>query len=71
MADIIKSPEGMQRLVEAICRTAATDYLYSKKEKNVKDAEIFFKSDWFFELTGLDGKPILKRLDRIKRKEAV
>ena len=70
MADNIKSPDGVERLVQAICRNAATDYLYSKKEEHVVSAEKFFKSDWFFELTGLDGKSVLKRLDRMKRKEA-
>lgn len=60
---------GCLHLLEAMVRQASQDYLKFPVDSKVhKDAEEFFKSQYFFNLTGHDGRIILKRLDK-QRKE--
>ena len=65
---------GCVRLIEAIVRQAAKDYLRAAKCRNsrrraarMREAAGFFRSDYFRRLTGTDGEKILKRI----RKEAL
>ena len=53
---------GYYLLVEAIVKQAVKDINPRSKKRYRKDAERFFRSQWFVELTGLDGKEILKKL---------
>lgn len=73
---VTNDPYGL--LIAGICKQAAKDLnatRYDKvREKTVpnyrmrKDAEKFFLSNWFFELTGLDGKTILNKLSAMNHK---
>lgn len=61
--------QGCLHLLEALVKAASQDYLRSPEDSRVhKEAEQFFKSQYFFDLTGHDGRLILKRLDK-QRKE--
>ena len=51
---------GYWNLVTAIVIQARKDL---NNEKYASDARLFFRSNWFTELTGLDGKEILKKLE--------
>ena len=54
-----------ETLVEGICRQAAKDYLGKNKVQS-KDAERFFRSEWFVFLTDIDGERVLNMLQEIK-----
>ena len=59
--------EGCMRLVKAICAQAANDYRAVRhKERSIVKEEIesFFQSEYFEQLTGLDGGMILDRLKK-------
>ena len=57
--------QGCFYLVEAMVKAASDDYLKSPADSAVhKDAEKFFKSKYFTNLTGHDGRYVLKRLDK-------
>ena len=59
--------EGCMRLVKAICAQAANDYRAVRhRERSIVKEEIesFFLSDYFEQLTGLDGGMILERLKK-------
>ena len=62
-----------ERLAEAIVVTAAKDYREAARKlkrkrnnkaalKEVKEIEGFFRSDWFRQLSALDGEYILEKL---------
>lgn len=54
---------GCMRLVEAIVKQARADVLSAKPGSVVRrDAENFFRSEYFMGLTGFDGRPMLKVL---------
>lgn len=66
-------PQGLYDLVEAIVKTAMTDWrdamiaLSRNPEgtfaQNRKiDTEVFFLSDYFYDLTGLNGELVLNKL---------
>lgn len=56
-------PEGAANLIQAIIRQASKDVLNLPPSSWVRqDAINFFKSDYFKELTGLEGEPILNHL---------
>lgn len=66
--------EGAERLVDAIVRTAVRDWQSAKRilakypESYIADArrtecEKFFLSDYFYFLTGLNGKLVLDKLE--------
>ena len=55
--------DGAQTLVQEMVRAASWDVMHSPPGSRVRlDAEIFFRSDWFEKLTGLNGKQILQEL---------
>ena len=55
--------DAYERLVYAIVRLAVYDL--NGKVKCYRDsARRFFLSEWFTELTGLDGKDVLKQLGK-------
>lgn len=67
----------IKELIEAILEQAVDDYLYLKKRNkkigyrdnsqiSVKEIEVFFKSQYFNDLTGLDGKFIWKQLEEME-----
>ena len=66
---------GCECLIRAIVARAAEDYAIGRKaEKKHPEhgpsqlrisAQRFFSGSWFFELTGLDGKWFLQKLDRM------
>lgn len=61
--------QGCFYLIEAMVKAASRDYLSSPVDSKVhKDAERFFKSQYFTDLTGHNGKMVLARLDK-QRKE--
>lgn len=66
--------EGCIRLVEAIVKDAAEEYKCARREykknpfdqdakKHYERARRFFLSEYFFNLTNLDGKAVLNKLD--------
>lgn len=67
--------QGMQNLTEAIVKRAADDWqeaVKAQKRGNTvqchsrtrAECERFFLSDWFYELTGLNGRVVLKMLKK-------
>lgn len=68
------STEGAQNLVEAIVKRAVEDWrVAAEAQKKAKadrangrrlECERFFRSGYFFELTGLDGEALLKKLKK-------
>lgn len=57
--------KGYENLVVGIVKLAITDYKYGS-DKHKQDAEEFFKSDWFFDLTGFDGNYVIRQLKGVK-----
>lgn len=54
---------GAHLLLEGMVRQAAWDVLHSKPGNYVRiEAENFFRSAWFEQLTGLNGSLILQKL---------
>lgn len=67
---------GSLDLVKAIVKQAVKDWKFATKKlkenpkhlkaieykRTINECERFFKSDWFYELTGVDGSSILRRL---------
>lgn len=67
--------ECVESLANAIVLQAVKDYRevlrilkqYPRYEKAIKakeEIELFFQSAWFQTLSGLDGKPIMERLQK-------
>ena len=67
--------EGCMRLVEEICKLATQDYIAAKQslkmtpddkiaKHNYRVKRAFFESEYFENLTDLDGNSILDSLDR-------
>ena len=65
--------ENYRELSIAIIKQAATDFTKAAKKlqrnprnveakRLIRDAESFYTSDWCFELGGVDGKYILRKL---------
>jgi hypothetical protein len=55
-----------ENLSDAIIKRAVKDYRKAKKKKNTREVEEirrFFRSDWFTDLTGLDGDWMIYKLD--------
>lgn len=74
--------DGYQRLANAIIEQAAKDYrndsyilrtkapkskVYKKAVSDLKRIEQFFRSDWFKELTNIDGEWLLGKLQEERR----
>lgn len=57
----ILTDEGFLDLICGICEQARKDL---KDPVQRLDAERFFRSMWFYELTGLNGQAILEKLRR-------
>lgn len=63
-------PEGIHNLIEGIVQQAAHDFRQGMKTEaklhkpslQRADAEKFFRSNWFYNLTGLDGAYIVRRM---------
>ena len=62
---------GCMRLIEAVVRLAAEDYLRALRRlprpgavKTVRETTAFFRSDYFLRLTGADGKRILSKIKK-------
>lgn len=55
------TPDSYDLLIEAICRQAGKD-LKSRSYWIKVDAMDFFRSEWFEELTGMDGEMIIQHL---------
>ena len=63
-------PEGIHNLIEGIVKQAAHDFRQGLKTEaklhkpslQRMDAEKFFRSNWFYNLTGLDGAYIVRRM---------
>lgn len=67
--------EGCLMLVEAIVRNAAQEYVCARRDykknpfdkdakRHYEQARRFFLSEYFFNLTDLDGKAVLEKLDQ-------
>ena len=61
--------DNYERLAEAIIMRAVIDYRKSKDEEVKKSIEQFFRSEWFYVLTRLDGEMLIKRLRREEGKK--
>lgn len=56
-------PQGAENLVQAIVNRAITDYMHAPESSGLRqDAAKFFLSEWFEQLTGFNGKDVLKKL---------
>ncbi len=66
--------DGCIALVEAIIKDAAQEYICARREykknpfdkdakKHYEQSRRFFLSEYFFNLTDLDGKAVLEKLD--------
>lgn len=73
--------KGLENLVCGIVKTAVDDWKKAKRRLRkcpistiaqgvVIDCEQFFKSDYFYNLTGMDGHEFLKRLKEQELGEA-
>lgn len=59
------SDEGYINLVNAIVSRARSDIMYNKPGSSERiDAEAFFRSPWFEQLTGGDGRAALDTIYR-------
>lgn len=57
-------PDGARNLIQAIVDRAIWDYKSTPKDgESRQEIAQFFLSEWFEQLTGLDGKIALKRLE--------
>lgn len=57
-------PDGMQMLITAIVQQAVTDFHDSKPFSTERqEVERFFRSCYFDQLTNLNGRAILKKLN--------
>lgn len=65
--------KGVNNLIYAIVKKAVDDWKNAKRRARrnpgnklvqgiITDCEQFFRSDYFYNLTGMDGKEFLKRL---------
>jgi hypothetical protein len=65
--------EPYQNLADAIILQAVKDYRYALKKLNKQpkhknaqslknDLEMFFRSDWYRELTSVDGETLIKKI---------
>ena len=54
--------ENYERLAIAIIKQAVIDYRKSKDEETRKSIERFFRSEWFYALTDVDGEILIKKL---------
>lgn len=72
--------KGLENLVCGIVKKAVDDWRKAKRRLRkcptsqmaqgiVIDCETFFKSDYFYNLTGMDGKEFLKKLKEQSLKE--
>ena len=73
--------KGLDNLICGIVKTAVDDWKNAKRrlkkcptatkaEWIVTDCETFFKSEYFFNLTGMNGSEFLKRLEEQELGEA-
>lgn len=63
-------PNGYNNLVRAIVRQARDDVMSHKPDNWIRqDAENFFLSEYFEQLTNLDGFEILNKLSRMYEEE--
>lgn len=73
--------KGLTNLICGIVKTAVDDWKKAKRRLRkcptsemaqgiVVDCETFFKSEYFFNLTGMDGSEFLKRLEEQELGEA-
>lgn len=67
---------GCVALIEAIVRRAAEDYLAALQHRpgrsvaaRARDAAAFFRSDYFYRLTGTDGNKVLQLIRREAKKK--
>lgn len=54
---------GAELLIQAIIKRACIDYVHPIDDHMKYECELFFKSDWFEELTDLDPERILNILN--------
>lgn len=54
--------ENYEKLAVAIVKQAVIDYRKSKDEETRKSIERFFRSEWFYTLTDVDGEILIKKL---------
>lgn len=56
-------PQGVDNLIQAIVDCAINDFMHAPPSSEYRrDAERFFLSEWFEQLTGFNGKDVLKKL---------
>ena len=60
--------ENYERLAIAIIKQAVIDYRKGDEEIR-KSIERFFRSEWFYTLTDVDGEMLIKRLRREEGKK--
>ena len=56
-----------ENLANAIILRAVEDYRLTDNEKELKEIEAFFRSDWFAVLTRLNPDLLIKKLRKEKR----
>lgn len=59
--------EPYTELAHAIVLRAVEDYRMAEEPVQVRSLESFFESEWFFFLSNLDGRAVLKKLREEKR----
>ena len=62
---------GYKGLAYAICAFALRDYFEARSEGNLameRDCIRFFKSPWFTELSGHDGRDVTEKLRKKRRR---
>ena len=60
--------ENYEKLAVAIIKQAVIDYRKGDEETR-KSIERFFRSEWFYTLTDVDGEMLIKRLRREEGKK--
>ncbi|MDO5396886.1 MAG: hypothetical protein Q4G33_03055 [bacterium] len=61
--------ENYELLANAIVVQAAKDYMRAKSQIVRNEVKNFFLSDWFSILTNMDGRRILKKLEKERQKK--
>ena len=56
-------------LSEAIVIQAAKDYRRANSQSVRNEVKRFFLSDWFYDLTGANGRMLFERLEQERRKK--
>lgn len=62
---VIYNRDGLEMLCEAVVTKAAKDYVSALRHGNkytIAECEQFFRSEWFYVISDLDGEMLIEKL---------